>query len=116
MIPAGMDVSPTSAGAAGNRRGRGSVGANAMSAAQSTMSEESIKTCSGQFDLESVYKLPMCRMGLRKMESLHLVPNLTWLDLSHNRLAKIENLASLSALKRLVLVDNEIPRIENVEV
>ena len=80
------------------------------------MSEESIKTCSGQFDLESVYKLPMCRMGLRKMESLQLVPNLTWLDLSHNRIAKMENLAGLGALKRLVLVDNEIPRIENVEV
>ena len=87
-----------------------------MSAEQSTMSEESIKTCSGQFDLESVYKLPMCRMGLRKMESLQLVPNLTWLDLSHNRIAKMENLSGLGALKRLVLVDNEIPRIENVEV
>jgi hypothetical protein len=40
------------------------------------MSAESIKACSGQFDLESVYKLVMQRMELRAIEALAPCANL----------------------------------------
>jgi hypothetical protein len=82
----------------------------------SRLDEESIKTCSGQFDLESVFKLSMCRMGLRRIENLDSVPNLTLLDLSHNRISAVEGLSGLEHLKRLSLVDNEIEHLTTLEV
>ena len=38
---------------------------------------DSIKTATGQFDLESVFKLTMSHMGIRTIENLSLCPNLT---------------------------------------
>ena len=38
---------------------------------------DSIKTATGQFDLESVFKLTMSYMGIRTIENLSLCPNLT---------------------------------------
>ena len=37
----------------------------------------SIKAATGQFDLESVFKLTMSHMGIRTIENLSLCPNLT---------------------------------------
>uniref|UniRef100_A0A7S2IZZ9 U2A'/phosphoprotein 32 family A C-terminal domain-containing protein n=1 Tax=Haptolina brevifila TaxID=156173 RepID=A0A7S2IZZ9_9EUKA len=79
------------------------------------MTEASIKAAAKQFDLSVVFKLVMPRMGLRRICNLALVPNLTELDLSHNRLECIEGLDGLESLKRLVLANNEIERIEGVE-
>ena len=79
------------------------------------ITDASIKTCSGQFDLESVFTLSMCRMGLRNIENLDGCSSLTHLDLSHNRIRKIEALDGLRQLKRLVLIDNEIESLCNVE-
>ena len=61
--------------------------------AHCVINEASIKAATGQFDLESVYKLQMPHMGIRKIEGLALLPNLTELDLSSNHISKIEGLA-----------------------
>ena len=37
----------------------------------------SIKAATGQFDLESVFKLTMSHMGIRTIENLSMCPNLT---------------------------------------
>ena len=39
--------------------------------------EDSIKAATGQFDLESVFKLTMSHMGIRTVENLSMCPNLT---------------------------------------
>lgn len=79
-----------------------------------TITEESLKAASSQFDLTVVFKLSMARMGLPRVENLHLVPNLTDLDLSHNRIARMEGFEALEYLKRLVLADNAIERLEGL--
>jgi len=79
------------------------------------MSTESIKACSGQFDLESVYKLLMERMELRAIEALAPCTNLEVLDLSHNRLVRIEGLDGLLKLKTLRLAHNEIGTLEGLD-
>ena len=38
---------------------------------------DSIKAATGQFDLESVFKLTMSHMGIRTVENLSMCPNLT---------------------------------------
>mmetsp|Transcript_16660 Transcript_16660/g.39759 ORF Transcript_16660/g.39759 Transcript_16660/m.39759 type:complete len:229 (-) Transcript_16660:185-871(-) len=80
------------------------------------ISEETIKKATGQFDLETVYKLSMQQMGLKRIEGLTLCPNLTELDLSHNNITRIEGLDALDELKRLKIADNQIERIENVSL
>lgn len=47
-----------------------------MSTSKGRMNADSIKACSGQFDLESVYKLVMQRMELRSIEALGPCANL----------------------------------------
>jgi len=44
----------------------------------------------------------MQRMSIRKMENLALCPSLTEVDLSYNRIVRIEGLDTLDELKRLV--------------
>lgn len=39
--------------------------------------EDSIKAATGQFDLESVFKLTMSHMGITTIENLSMCPNLT---------------------------------------
>jgi len=78
------------------------------------MNEDSIKRATGQFDLETVFKLSMQRMSIKKIENLSLCPSLTELDLSNNRLTRMEGLDALDELKRLNLSANSIDRIENV--
>lgn len=85
-----------------------------MPAKAAAITEETIKQCSGQFDLETVFKLHMPKLGLRRIQNLHLCPSLTELDLSHNRIGRIEGLDALEELKKLVLVDNDIEGVENV--
>jgi len=79
------------------------------------LDEASIKAASKQFDLSLVFKLNMPRMGIRRICNLDLVPSLTELDLSSNKLARIEGVAGLESLKRLVLANNDIERIEGLE-
>ena len=74
-----------------------------------------MKKVTGQFDLSLAYKLSMPKMGLRRIENLDRVPNLTELDLSHNKLTRIEGLEGLESLKRLVLAHNELERLEGVD-
>jgi hypothetical protein len=75
----------------------------------------SIKAATGQFDLESVFKLTMSHMGIRTIEALSSCPNLTELDLSSNHISRISGLESLKQLKKLILADNEIARIEGLD-
>lgn len=56
-----------------------------MSSSKGRMSTESIKACSGQFDLESVYKLLMERMELRAIEALAPCTNLEVCVLTNGR-------------------------------
>ena len=86
-----------------------------MSASKGRLTEENVKKVTGQFELESVFTLTMNRMGLRLIENLGGCPNLTSVDLSHNRIERIEGLDALKQLKRLDLRDNEISVLENVE-
>ena len=58
----------------------------------SGITENAIKAATKQFDLSLVFKLAMSNSGLRRIENLHLVPSLTDLDLSNNRIARIEGL------------------------
>ena len=81
----------------------------------SSITEQSIKACTKQFDLSLVYKLSMSNCGLKRIENLHLVPNLTELDLSHNRITQLEGLDGLESLKKLVLSSNEIARLEGLD-
>ena len=81
--------------------------------AHCVINEASIKAATGQFDLESVYKLQMPHMGIRKIEGLSLLPNLTELDLSSNHISKIEGLEKLEQLKKLTLANNEIAKLQN---
>ena len=76
---------------------------------------ETIKSATGQFDLESVFKLTMPHMGIRTIENLAQCPNLTELDLSNNHISRISGLESLKQLKKLILVGNEISRIEGLD-
>jgi len=78
------------------------------------ITEASIKSVTRQFDLSLVFKLPMPKLGLRRIENLDLVPSLTELDLSHNRIARLEGLEGLESLKRLIVAHNEIDRIEGL--
>jgi len=98
------------------RRGSGAPGGGAAGKADAVMDAASLKTCTGHFDLESAYKLSMCRMGIRRIQCLELCPNLTDLDLSHNRINRMEGFDGLDMLKRLSLADNEIARLENLEM
>ena len=41
------------------------------------LTAESIKSATGQFDLESIFKLAMSHMSIRVIENLALCPNLT---------------------------------------
>ena len=82
--------------------------------AHCVINEASIKAATGQFDLESVYKLQMPHMGIRKIEGLSLLPNLTELDLSSNHISKIEGLEKLEQLKKLTLANNEISKLQNL--
>lgn len=111
---------------------------------ETEMDEVSIKTAAKQFDLSLVFKLTMPQMGLKRIANLHLVPNVTVrgergrtaepqgaaemqtrvapvsrraqeLDLSGNRIGRMDGLSGLESLKRLVLANNEISRIEGVE-
>eukprot|EP00900_Chrysochromulina_parva_P020281 jgi/Chrpa1/2887/Chrysochromulina_OHIO_Genome00012387-RA len=80
------------------------------------LDEASIKAASKQFDLSLCFKLSMPRMGIRRITNMDLVPSLTELDLSGNRLERIEGLHGLESLKKLVLSNNEIARIEGLEM
>lgn len=51
---------------------------------------------------------------IRKIENLHLVPNLTHLNLSYNAISRIEGLDRLSHLIELNLAENLIVKIENL--
>ena len=89
----------------------------AIPSAHCKLDAESIKAATGQFDLESVFRLAMPHMGLRAIESLALCPNLTvrtgtalpkphgasGLQHSHLSLACTEGLGSkgLSKLRRM---------------
>ena len=74
-----------------------------------------MKAASKQFDLSVVYRLSMPNKGLRRIENLDQAPNLTELDLSHNKLIRIEGLEGLDSLKRLVLSHNELERVEGID-
>ena len=44
------------------------------------LTEQTIKAASKQFDLDLLYTLSMPRANIRRLENLHLVPNLTELE------------------------------------
>jgi len=73
-----------------------------------------IKAVSGEFDTESVYKLSLCRMNIRKIENLHLCPNLTDLNLTGNEIVKVEGLDSCSTLRKLTLTTNNLAFLDNI--
>ena len=104
------------------------------------LTADSIKAATGQFDLESIFKLAMSHMSIRVIENLALCPNLTVrpaptsrrqqdpqaltpaaaaargeLDLSHNSISKMEGLEGLKQLKKLSLGNNEIASIDGLE-
>eukprot|EP00320_Phaeocystis_rex_P010109 CAMPEP_0119073828 /NCGR_PEP_ID=MMETSP1178-20130426/69176_1 /TAXON_ID=33656 /ORGANISM="unid sp, Strain CCMP2000" /LENGTH=222 /DNA_ID=CAMNT_0007055945 /DNA_START=40 /DNA_END=708 /DNA_ORIENTATION=+ len=75
----------------------------------------SIKAATGQFDLESVFKLTMSHMGIRRIENLSLCPNLTELDLSSNHISRITGLEALKQLKKINLAENELTKIDGLD-
>jgi len=79
------------------------------------MTEVAFKAATKQFDLSLVFKLTMPRMQLRRIENLALVPSLTELDLSHNKIECMEGLEGLESLKRLVLAHNVLDRLQGCE-
>eukprot|EP01062_Namystynia_karyoxenos_P083716 TRINITY_DN9686_c0_g1_i1.p1 TRINITY_DN9686_c0_g1~~TRINITY_DN9686_c0_g1_i1.p1 ORF type:complete len:270 (+),score=98.71 TRINITY_DN9686_c0_g1_i1:85-810(+) len=80
------------------------------------ISEELVKLVTGQFDLASVLTLPLGGLGIRDLKGLAPLCNLTNLDLSGNRVAKLEGLDGLGrSLLRLDLRDNCVSRLEGLQ-
>jgi len=52
---------------------------------------------------------------LSTSDHIHLLPNLTWLDLSFNELRKINNVDGLTKLQELYYANNKITEIEGLE-
>ena len=98
---------------------------------------DSIKAATGQFDLESIFKLTMSHMGIRTIENLSMCPNLTvcsrccasrlphpwhrarthWqeLDFSSNDISRITGLSELKQLKKISLAGNELTKIDGLD-
>uniref|UniRef100_A0A6T8P7S5 U2A'/phosphoprotein 32 family A C-terminal domain-containing protein n=1 Tax=Hemiselmis andersenii TaxID=464988 RepID=A0A6T8P7S5_HEMAN len=74
-----------------------------------------IKAVSGEFDLENVSKLALCRMNIRKIECLQECANLQELNLSGNDITKIEGLERLHHLRKLILTTNQIENLSGLE-
>ena len=87
---------------------------------QCDITEKLIKEVSGIVDLLKLETLDLHlkdeNLGkIRKIQNLHLVPNLKILNLSYNNLSVIEGLNKLTVLVELNLAENFIRRIENLE-
>jgi len=82
--------------------------------ADTHISASLIKAVSGEFDLQSVKRLMLCNMNIRRMEQLEDCSNITEIDLSDNRIIKIEGLQGSSKLRKLSLAGNQISTIEGL--
>ncbi|EOD18680.1 hypothetical protein EMIHUDRAFT_243567 [Emiliania huxleyi CCMP1516] len=80
--------------------------------ATSRLTGDAVKANTGQYDCADVHSLAMPRAGLRVIEALAPCVNLRHLDLSHNRIGRMEGLEALAQLRRLALSDNEITTIQ----
>eukprot|EP01065_Artemidia_motanka_P044841 TRINITY_DN6444_c0_g1_i1.p1 TRINITY_DN6444_c0_g1~~TRINITY_DN6444_c0_g1_i1.p1 ORF type:complete len:260 (+),score=88.83 TRINITY_DN6444_c0_g1_i1:57-782(+) len=80
------------------------------------ITEELVKLVTGQFDLASVLTLPLPGLGIRSVEGLAPLRSLTSLDISSNRISKIDGLDKLAgSLVRLDLRDNNVTRLEALQ-
>ncbi len=70
---------------------------------------------SGEFDLESVYKLQLCRMNIRTIENLENCTNLQELNLSGNDIERIEGLERLHNLRKITLTTNKITSLAGLD-
>jgi Leucine-rich repeat (LRR) protein len=70
---------------------------------------------SGEFDLESVYKLQLCRMNIRTIENLENCTNLQELNLSGNDIERIEGLEKLHNLRKITLTTNKITSLAGLD-
>lgn len=81
------------------------------------ITEELVKLVTGQFDLASVLTLPLCGLGIRDLTGLAPLRGLTNLDLSGNRVARLDGLDALGrTLTRLDLRDNYVARLDGLQV
>ena len=84
------------------------------------ITEKLIKDIAGNSDLVRVDTLDLHlkddELGkIKKIQNLHLVPNLKILNLSYNNISVIEGLNRLSLLEELNLAENSIRKLENYE-
>lgn len=71
-----------------------------------------LKSCSGEFALESILLLRLRGLGLAELGCLGECLGLEWLDLSGNALTQLGPLASLSQLAVLNVADNRLTGLE----
>ena len=85
------------------------------------MTTSLLKAVSGEFDVESIFKLSLCRMNIRLLDCLAECPNLSELNLTGNFIEHLDGLQGCFKLKRLVLTSNKIrslatlPPLQSVE-
>eukprot|EP00026_Physarum_polycephalum_P006763 Phypoly_transcript_06815.p1 GENE.Phypoly_transcript_06815~~Phypoly_transcript_06815.p1 ORF type:complete len:460 (+),score=56.93 Phypoly_transcript_06815:264-1643(+) len=75
---------------------------------------QKLKALTGQFDPEMIFKAPLAKTGISSLpECLKMCTNLTVLDVSFNSLTSVEALAPLKYLKTLILVSNQIEKLDS---
>lgn len=82
--------------------------------ASDEITEAMIKAVTGAFDTESVTRLQINGVGLRRIANVRLCPNLVRLDLSNNAVERVAGLEELVVLQHLDLSRNRIARISGV--
>uniref|UniRef100_A0A7S0EKS8 Protein phosphatase 1 regulatory subunit 7 n=1 Tax=Hanusia phi TaxID=3032 RepID=A0A7S0EKS8_9CRYP len=82
---------------------------------ETKISHSLIKAVSGEFDLESVYKLTLNRMNIRAIENLEGCVNLQELNLSNNEIERIQGLEKLQSLRKITLTSNKISSLQGLD-
>mmetsp|Transcript_41237 Transcript_41237/g.129567 ORF Transcript_41237/g.129567 Transcript_41237/m.129567 type:complete len:230 (-) Transcript_41237:89-778(-) len=82
---------------------------------ETKMTHSLIKAVSGEFDLESVYKLTLSRMNIKTMENLEACVNLQELNLSNNEIESIRGLEKLQSLRKITLTSNKISSLQGLD-
>jgi len=82
---------------------------------ETRISHSLIKAVAGEFDLESVFKLSLCRMNIRKMECLDDCVHLQELNLSGNEITELEGVGRLHELRKLTLTSNKISSLDGLQ-